>query len=412
MDKKLEEYFKKDKLSWFTTNTAGEQIWNKELVKDFWSKIRKHKTGVDDYEFKDYIFPEFENRRHYIKISEDIKRERSFWKKDEPYEFKKSIYFNNCTFLGYTDFQNVNFEQNARFTSVNFCHETNFNFAIFNEDSSFSRCKYNGIAIYFKTKFNKETYFYKTQFISEVYFIQTEFNTAIFKQIFIGENELLFEKIINNSFPSVTFIDSRLNSNVVFRKIDMRPISFIKTDIGNVKFLHCVWLGENRIKLNSENHTNNDSLFREDIMITYSDLEDTYRQLKKNFDFTKNWELSGYAYVSEMHMREKRLWNEENYYYWFLYWFYGYFSGYTQDVKKPILSLVGLISIFSLLFYFIDQDMTSAIQRSFKGAIPYFEIGIEKPFEGYWLVLKNIETVLGGTFLAFFILALRKRFKQ
>ncbi|MBC8756389.1 hypothetical protein H2O64_17065 [Kordia sp. YSTF-M3] len=113
-----------------------------------------------------------------------------------------------------------------------------------------------------------------------------------------------------------------------------------------------------------------------------------------------------------MEMRKRRLFLEKKYYQWFIYKFYDVFGGYTQDFKKPILSILCLILMFSGIYYFIDYDILKALQRGVKGALPYMEIDTKNPFEGYWLILRNIELVLGGTFLAFFVLALRKRFKQ
>lgn len=145
---------------------------------------------------------------------------------------------------------------------------------------------------------------------------------------------------------------------------------------------------------------------------SFTDSEEHYRQLKKNFDGMKNWELSGYAYVSEMEMRKRSLWKEKKYFEWVIYAFYGNFGGYTQNIKKPIISLFGLIVTFSVIYYFIDFNWLKAIQRGVKGAIPYIQIDTVNPFTGYWLILRNVEFLLGATFLTFFILALRKRFKQ
>ena len=111
-------------------------------------------------------------------------------------------------------------------------------------------------------------------------------------------------------------------------------------------------------------------------------------------------------------MRKRRLYLEGKNYQWFIYKFYDVFGGYTQDFRKPVVSLTGLIFIFSVLYFFIDYDVSNAIQRGIKGALPYMKIDIEYPTQFLWIILRNLEFILGGTFLTFFILALRKRFKQ
>ena len=74
--------------------------------------------------------------------------------------------------------------------------------------------------------------------------------------------------------------------------------------------------------------------------------------------------------------------------------------------------MLGLTIVFSFIYFFIDYDIIKAIQRGIKGALPYIVIDTENPFKGYWLIARNLEFLLGGTFLTFFVLALRKRFKQ
>ena len=97
----------------------------------------------------------------------------------------------------------------------------------------------------------------------------------------------------------------------------------------------------------------------------YSALEYTYRQLKKNFENSKDWELSGKAYRSEMKMRRSRLlcvakrkylFFSYHFYEWVLYWIYGRMSGFTQSMLTPIT----LLLIFTLLLfpiYYLYEDI-------------------------------------------------------
>jgi len=193
-------------------------------------------------------------------------------------------------------------------------------------------------------------------------------------------------------------------------------VSFYRADITDAAFKECFWGNSKRLivknesfflkKLNQYSSSEKSS--------NYAALEELYRQLKKNFDSNKDWELSGKAYVSEMEMRKKRLFLQEDYYHWFIYRFYDLCGGYTQDLIKPIVSIIVLILAFSGIYFFIDYDPFYALQRGIKGALPYLTIDIDKDeqFKGYWLIARNIELILGGTFFSFFILALRKRFKQ
>ncbi len=200
--------------------------------------------------------------------------------------------------------------------------------------------------------------------------------------------------------PNLVFDSISFDSETLFTRMDLREVEFYNCDVSNIKFSRCDW------------NTNKKRLVLRKEELDYRDSEAHYRQLKKNFDSEKNWELSGYSYVSEMQMRKKRLWKEKRFVDWVIYKFYDLFGGYTQDYIRPLLCLFILSGISTVIYYFMDYSVLKAFQRGVKGSIPYLQIDIEKPFYGYWLIWKNIQLVLSGTFIAFFILALRKRFKQ
>lgn len=412
-NEELEKYFKSDKSNWYTTDTKGKKKWDKKKVAEFWGRIRKHKADKKDFEFIGYIFPEFEEDDFARKRNDPKRNDVNFWKEGEQSEFRESIYFDYSTFLGFIDFKFVTFLNAASFLEVKFVGESSFNFAAFNGSSIFSRCEFFDDSFFFKTSFKDETYFYKSSFQSDANFINTSFEKGVFKRIRVGDNELLFENIESTSSNILIFIDFTFKNNIIFRQCNMKAISFYKCDIQNASFLNCSWQGNDRIILKEEFYLKEDNIYLDDdVNYLLGDLEYNYRQLKKNFDSHKNWELSGYAYVSEMKIRQKSLWNERKYYQWFFYWFYGFFGGYTQNFKRPLVSLVGLICVFSAIYYFIDFNILKAIQRGVNGAIPFATIDTQNPFRGYWLIARNIEFVIGATFTTFFVIALRKRFKQ
>lgn len=410
---KLEAYFKSDKKDWYTVDDKGKMVWNQEKVATFWRLIRKYKIDKKDFEFIGYVFPEFEEDYFLRKRNDPKRKDVNFWKEGELSEFKESIYFDYSTFLGFIDFKFVCFFNAASFLGVKFLSESNFNFATFKGNGIFSRCEFFDDAFFFKTTFEDETYFYKSSFQADANFITTSFKKGVFKRILVGENELLFENIESASSNILIFIDFAFKKNIMFRQCNMKAISFYKCDIQNASFLNCSWQGNDRIILKEEFYLKEDNVYLDDdVNYNLGDLEYNYRQLKKNFDSNKNWELSGFAYVSEMKIRQQSLWNEGEYFQWFVYWFYGFFGGYTQNFKRPVVSLICLVCIFSGIYYFIDFNPLKAIQRGVKGAIPFAIIDTQNPFNGYWLIARNIEFLIGGTFITFFVMALRKRFKQ
>jgi hypothetical protein len=154
----------------------------------------------------------------------------------------------------------------------------------------------------------------------------------------------------------------------------------------------------------------------------YLNLENLYRQLKKIFEGNKEWELSGKAYVSEMYIRKKRLWIEREYVSWLIFSFYDFFGGFTQDYIKPLKWYILFTFVIFPLYYLnfdcsqktwlIKQlsfcDLEQAFQKSIASSFPFINTNLI--YENWWI--KAIQTFICGILLTFFILALRKRFKQ
>ena len=451
----LQKYFCQDKSNWYIINNGGQKVWDMQKVDEFWELIRIHKMDIKDYNFANFVFPKFQRNGSNPSTRESSFRS-DFWKKRQITDFDKEVSFISAKFLSPALFSSVKFEkvqfiktvfeENAQFNNCIFNDIANFSHFEFSEPVSFCGAKFNGrnrgaefssiifghvsdfrnVIFNSRVRFVNSTFHLRSLFNNAVFNVDVDFKHNDFKNYLDLSNVQFFKKALfeNNNFirvnmesvnkkdfeyldkitpafpPKINFVDSDFNSGFIISNTNLKDISFDNCDVTDLTFKRCDWAIQN------------DRLVINEVGRELKDSEEHYRQIKRNFNNKKNWEMSGLAYVSEMDMRRKRLWNEKNYYSWFLYWFYGYFSGYTQDIKKPILSIIALISISTLIFYFIDQNIVNGFQRSLKGALPYFEIGIEKPFAGYWLIIKNIETILGGTFLTFFVLALRKRFKQ
>ncbi|MFL0095487.1 pentapeptide repeat-containing protein [Tenacibaculum maritimum] len=512
--KALEAYFTSDKTSWFTLDEEKSKIWDTNKVSEFWERIREYKIKREDYDFSDYVFPEFED------FDENIEKESSGFNfsidlRESQTKFQKEVVFLGATFLGNVCFRDCIFQGKVDFSCVEFCWQicitdcifnktTSFDHSIFHEglvltgsefrsemslchaelkehvvfeDNIFNKLYWPGVnfktpaylsdlmvndkAIFFQNVFEEGVYFsniifkknvdfsgvkstFRIQFHEVLFMKRVKFDYARIREKFLihscsfldkcsfikvklekfhledlnktiqkeehdpfffthGEDlsDHLVEKLTKDPLPPNLIFDSiGFDTDALFTRIDLRKVELYNCDVATIKFSRCDWNVDNK-RLVLKNENNN-----------YRDSEIHYRQLKKIFDSEKNWEYSGYSYVSEMEMRKKRLWKEKKYTDWLIYKFYGFFGGYTQNYLRPLFSLFILTVFSSAIYYFIDYNLLKAIQRGLKGAIPYLEIDTKKPFQGYWLIWKNIQLMLSGTFIAFFILALRKRFKQ
>jgi len=365
----VESYFKAPKNGWYSRHI--EEANKAKWVKQFWQLIRKQVMPrcieAKYFDFSGFVFPDFERgtfawNMEIIGSKGEMPSHNSsgFWKVSEQMIFNYRVSFENAIFLG----------------------EMYFEFIVFTQGISFRH-----------TIFKNKLLIRGTKFYGNLFFATAKFE----------ELELIDIEIANGIF----FHNHNFTSGAFFQRVNLTNTSFWQCDLTNTIFKECDWGNHSRIRLHDEKDKYSD---HRDIKA----LEELYRQLKRKFDSDKDWELSGKAYVSEMEMRKKRLWKQGNYYSWFIYWFYGFFGGYTQSLLKPILSIISLVIVFSFIYFYIDYNVLYALQRGTKGALPYLSIDIAKDdqFNGYWLIARNIELVLGGTFLSFFILALRKRFKQ
>ncbi len=367
-------------------------------IEDFWVLIRKYiiPKGRENkyYDFEFFYFPSFEF--YPDSIDGRLLESANFWNAGEMTVFDGDVNFSDTTFLSWFNLAFVEFQGNVIFKHTQFKGKTDFVGAIFSKFTNFAHCCFVEESSFDAARFNHFVQIAHCKFERKATFNSVSLNEANIQDIKSDQDNLL-------SFANINF-----SKNITFRRVDMRNIHFTQSDISDVQFKECVWEITSRLHISEEQIL---KYSRDE----YEMLEEQYRQLKKNFDSNKDWELSGKAYVSEMEMRKKRLWLQKDYYHWFIYWFYDKCSGYTQNLKKPIFSLLILMAVFSCIYYPIDQSIQWAIQRGIYGALPKLitiDIPKDAQFNGYWLIASNIETLLGSTFLVFFILALRKRFKQ
>lgn len=306
---------------------------------------------------------------------------------------KKTIFWRNQ--IKRTNFIKNTFNELSQLLSSTYTNSFSLDSCTFNNKAEFNNNIYNKAFSIHSTKFNDAVFFQKEDFkngnFSDVTFSNKH---SYIKEITLTGSRYL--KLKSNYFPS----------NFSFIKSNCTNILFMESSIEHLKFDSCSWNITDRLLIKDEMDLKNLNTSN------YLKLENIYRQLKKNFDVQKDWELSGNAYISEMEMRKERLFLEKKYFSFFIYWFYGVFGGYTQNFLKPIKSLITLIIICTTAYFFIDLNVINSLERGINGSIPYMEIREVEPYPSYWLLLKNVQLILSGIFISFFILGLRKRFKQ
>ncbi|PKA83596.1 hypothetical protein ATE92_1753 [Ulvibacter sp. MAR_2010_11] len=339
-----------------------------------------------------------------------------------------NLSFNNCGFLAEfssmvsvvvqkTNYSECTFHNKFDYFANTHKGTTDFSSNIFIGDATFAKCFYEenynlsgkgftSTSTFFENTYMKRSVFAALTFEDKIRISDENFKNCLFQGVYFRAKHNILEGIKTGEDGLFIFQDIIFPVTTVFRQCDCRNIKFTDSDIVDVKFSSCQWKKTDRLILKDEPKNQETNISQ------IESLEELYRQLKKNFDNHKNWELSGMAYISEMEMRKIGLWKERKLFQWFIYWFYGFFGGYTQDIRKPMLSLAVLFLGCSIAYFFIDFDIINAMERGVEGSLPYLEIKEDEPFPDYWLLLKNVQFILSSIFLSFFVLALRKIFKQ
>ncbi|WP_237274812.1 pentapeptide repeat-containing protein [Tenacibaculum ovolyticum] len=482
----IEGYFRKSKDTdeWYETaqeeNDSITKNWKEEKIIEFWKLIRihtmEHSKHSNKYDFSYFVFPKFEN---YLLFKMKInKKEANFWKKDEQVVFDKVVNFDYAHFLGKVNFTNYLFLEESYFNHSIFIDYTNFNRAVFKGKSSFTDCQFKNYSSFEKTVFEKESSFFYAKF-NDAYFKETNFNgvtvfdhasfsgfayfnwsqfngDAIFEYTkfldivyfngtkfksrakFLGvefnkDKNVVFSDL--NSFsPRLEFISINFTNNIIFRRVNLKRVSFLQSEITDLKFKNCDWGNENyRLVTEDEKKIP----LKEG---KYAECEEIYRQLKKNFENNKDWKLSGEAYASEMEMRKRQLKEDANFkskkgwnsfLNYLFYLFYDIFSCYTQSFVRPLIILiVSWLIVFPLLYlifgcyslqenhsniYFSDLIFKS-LEKMYCGNIYQISTSntfliLKSEYKSYWWLMA-IQKILSSILTVFIVLALRKRFKQ
>ncbi len=136
---------------------------NKDAKKDINDTEDEYNTELFKYEFNQIIFPASSKELHY-----------------EPFyglnkEF--NLYFNNCRFLGKTDFKLIRNAKNISFSDCSFFDEVKFEKNQFNNLFLFENCSVHKEITFQNIIFEGTTSFIRTKFYNEINFIHTKFES-------------------------------------------------------------------------------------------------------------------------------------------------------------------------------------------------------------------------------------------
>lgn len=187
---------------------------------------------------------------------------------------------------------------------------TNFISTEFNGKVKFSRSKFYQNTSFHKANFNNETNFISVEFHDSVNFTSAKFSPDHSTLFHTGkEHHIIFnvsseEKVKKMFYIKALFCDIFFPETVIFRWVNLENVSFRMSYIECIKFNECNF-GEvdDRIILADEKDLKDKP---SKIAHNYEEVENIYRQLKKNFDAMKNFETGGDFYIGELEMRREK----------------------------------------------------------------------------------------------------------
>ncbi|MDP3024771.1 MAG: pentapeptide repeat-containing protein [candidate division Zixibacteria bacterium] len=365
--------------------------------------------------------------------------------------FKEDAIFVGTKFKGKTSFENAVFQMEARFISAYFESEADFSGGFFQKEAFFANVIFQNKAGFARTTFQGQTKFVKNTFEFPVSFFrasfieETTFSSAgevIFPYNFsetiltLGEEDtkrVMFEKEVD--FRNVKFLKPE---KVSFRKVDLSKFRFLGTDLRKVEFVDVGWYkekGRGRNKIYDEVSPDPGTK-----KFDYPLISQMYKRLRANYEDNLNYAEAGDFHIGEMEMRRK---GEKNFFNKCIVWAYKLISNYGESYWRPLLCwILPILLLFPLLFMYsgIEQitsrqspymihyqfnlstislsnagDFIKDYLKSFVYSLSVFSLVREKLYRPisnlghFWMVL---ESIFSPTLIAFFLLALRRRFKR
>jgi hypothetical protein len=256
--------------------------------------------------------------------------------------FPDLVDFSHTTFTQEAFFAGAIFTQEASFTGATFIQRANFTGATFTQRVYFARTTFTQTANFSHTTFMSEANFQEARFTGEIWLRGSRFHGRV---LFTGRLEDGQTVPIFSEAQAVDFRDVVFGaSDVIFRHADLRTCRFLNTDLRQVSLADITWARTGQRQC----------LYDEIAPLTpegtlpWGQLEQLYRQLKRNYEEQRDYERAGHFHYGEKEMRRKN--PKTSLGHRFLLWLYWLISGYGERIWKPLVA-AGFVLVAFMLVY-------------------------------------------------------------
>jgi uncharacterized protein YjbI with pentapeptide repeats len=388
-------------------------------------------------------------------------------------KFRDSAHFTMAEFLGnagfvtsefeWADFSNARFKGSTLFGSAKFSGVANFHATRFAGDTDFSDASFGGKAEFGSCVFGGDADFRLARFEGLLSFEHTSF---------LGPTRFQELQFARDAHATFSFARIAEPSAVIFHKMFLGRTLLSNCDVSGVFFSNVEWLRRpNGRRMLFEEVVSTKLPIAQHLRTSASDgardfdaIAIIYRQLKRNYEEQRDYRTAGDFYYGEMEMRRLTSESSRRWVKWIdrnlglIAWYKG-ISEYGESYVRPMIWLIAVLLAFALLYPavglsyspsgttvatpgakptakpFIDitltylnpwQDqsknqrpewsvrasllchslVTSLCVASFQRDCPY------APSYPWGRVLSIVETLVTGTLVALFLLAVRREFRR
>jgi uncharacterized protein YjbI with pentapeptide repeats len=350
--------------------------------------------------------------------------------------FEGQASFTGTTFACKADFPHAKFNERSYFSNSQFkkkCKEANFWGAQSAQQVNFVEAIFENGVEFTGATFEKGAYFRGTIFLGRVNFLNVRF---LGPTVFAPNTLFLHEKGEDPIRPfsaaaEVFFIEVTVEppDAVTFKYADLRKCCFQGTDLRKAEIIGAKWPEMDRflpLSVKRNGIFDEKLLLQGEKIVSWSGVEQVYRQLKQNFEDRRDYERAGDFHYGEKEMRRKN--PETGYGLKLLLYMYWLVSGYGEKALRPLVCAAGLLLICTFAYFTVGvcpkggsqlswtnwSDWPEAALYSFRvmTLLKPDELGPISDAKILHTLIYTVQSIAGPVLLGLFGLALRQRLKR
>ena len=242
--------------------------------------------------------------------------------------FEKKVNLLDSTFEKRVDFRGATFEGGALFNRAIFKGRAGFNRATFEDVSKCESNEFEPPVSFYKATFEDNSYFGATEFYSEVVFWASNFKGEAFFQNtvfgdgaefagaifeagahFTGETER--DPIFSDTYVRLEYVTYSADASIEFRQADLRRCTFKGTNLRHIEFTGARWCGDVSRGIPEDEWFKRVGVYDEIVELDegetrpWTEIEQLYRQLKKNYEDRGDFPRAGDFHIGEKETRRR-----------------------------------------------------------------------------------------------------------